>query len=94
MLKDRALRSITICTVTAQLSRCEREALALAREILCVETSSRRRTEALIRRATLLTTSVALERELRELESDFSTGTRKKVVPFEGVGNHCGRSVA
>ncbi|HTB95654.1 MAG TPA: hypothetical protein VK716_01485 [Terracidiphilus sp.] len=47
-------------------------------------TSSTRRTEALIRRGALLTASVKLERQLRELETSFNAEVERTPAEFPG----------
>ncbi len=65
---ESALRTLTIQSLKTKLSSCEEESAALAREVLSPSTNAGRRTEVLIRRASIQTRSVALWRELQQLQ--------------------------
>lgn len=64
---DQLIRSLMISELQAQLNSCENESRALARLIAFPSTPTIHRNEALIRRATLQTHLVGLERELEGL---------------------------
>ncbi len=71
---ENVVRLFMIQALEAKLASCEREREILAREVLCSSTSPGRKTEALIRRAEVQTTSLDLLRELQALELNRSSG--------------------
>ena len=70
---EEAVRALTILSLKARLSACERESAALAREVLSPSTTATRRAEILILRAAVQSRSVALWRDLEQLEMEEQT---------------------
>ncbi len=65
---EAAIRALTIARLKVRLSACESESSALAREVLSPLTSAERRSEVLMLRAAMQSWSVALWRDLQQLE--------------------------
>jgi len=80
---EEAIRLRLIEAIEEDLSTCESEISALAREALCSTTSAERRAEALIHRAEMQTRSVSLSRQLKRLHAE----SQKLVCVHGGAGN-------
>lgn len=64
-----AVRSRLIQSIVAQLTECEHQASALAREVISRGSSHRRKIEALILRAETQSRSIELFRKIQQLEA-------------------------
>lgn len=85
-MTEALIRNLMIQEIKARLASCEKEQLALAREVLSSSTPTDRRIDALIDRAALQTESVSLLRKLQDLE--FRPMRRAQEPPLEdGASN-------
>jgi hypothetical protein len=77
---EAAIRALTIARLKARLSACETESSALAREVLSPSTSAERRSEVLMLRAAMQSWSVALWRDLQQLEIEESHSFQERRI--------------